>query len=51
MIDATGKDILNILQKHAKATNSEIARRLDLTPSAVLERIKKLRKKGIIQGS
>ena len=49
MIDNIDKKILQILQKEARTTNSEIARKLKLTPSAVLERIKKLKKKKLIQ--
>jgi len=49
MIDCVDKKILQILQENARATNSEIARELKLTPSAVLERIKKLKKKKLIQ--
>ena len=50
MIDSTDKQILQILQNDGRTTNSEIARKLKLTPSAVLERIKKLRKNEIIKG-
>ena len=50
MIDNTDKNIIQLLQKDGRTTNSEIARKLKLTPSAVLERVKKLRNKKIIQG-
>ena len=49
MIDEIDRNILKIIQTNSKATNSEIARKLDMTPSAVLERIKKLKEKGIIR--
>ncbi len=48
MLDAKDKVILNILQENAKTTNAEIARKVGMAPSAVLERIRKLEKKGVI---
>src|SRR5580765_4943077 len=50
MIDSTDRDILNILQENAKVSNAEIARRIDMAPSGVLERIRKLEERGIIKG-
>ncbi len=50
MIDKTNKKILNILQRNARTTNAEIARQIGKAPSAILERIRKLENKGIIQG-
>lgn len=50
MIDSTDKEILSILQCNARTSNADIARQVGLTPSAVLERIRKLEKKGAIQG-
>lgn len=49
MIDETDKDILNIIQRDAKITNVEIARRVELAPSAVLERIRKLEERGFVR--
>src|SRR6266851_5002201 len=46
-IDAT---ILNILQKNARTSNAEIARKVGLAPSAVFERIRKLEERGVIRG-
>ena len=43
------KKILKILQKNARITNVEIARQIKMAPSAVLERIRRLEKKNIIQ--
>lgn len=48
MIDEKDKKILNILQENSRTTNAEIARRVDMAPSAVLERIKKLEQNNII---
>jgi len=50
MIDNVDIKILNIIQNHGRISNAELARQLDLAPSGVLERVKKLEKKGIISG-
>ncbi len=50
MIDKTGLKILKILQEKARTPNVEVARMVGLAPSAVLERIRKLEKQGIIDG-
>lgn len=49
-IDNTDLEILNILQKKARIPNVEVARSVEMAPSAVLERIKKLEARNIIQG-
>lgn len=50
MIDATDLQILTILQSNARTPNAEIARQVGMAPSAILERIRKLEQRGIIQG-
>jgi len=50
MIDDIDLQILNILQQNARTPNAEIARQVGMAPSAVLERIRKLELKGVIQG-
>jgi len=50
MIDDIDRKILTILQDDARASNAAVARRVGLVPSAVLERIRKLEKRGIIRG-
>ena len=50
MIDAVDKTILNILQKDGRTSNADIARQINLAPSAVLERIRKLEERGVIRG-
>jgi Lrp/AsnC family leucine-responsive transcriptional regulator len=50
MIDAIDAVILNILQSNARTSNAEIARQVDLAPSAVFERIRKLEERGVIEG-
>jgi len=49
-IDATDRKILRILQANARTPNVDIARRLRLAPSAILERIRKLERRGVIRG-
>jgi Lrp/AsnC family leucine-responsive transcriptional regulator len=50
MIDATDREILKILQQNARTSNAEIARQVGMAPSAILERIRKLEGRGVIQG-
>ncbi|MCG6910864.1 MAG: Lrp/AsnC family transcriptional regulator [Deltaproteobacteria bacterium] len=50
MIDGIDLNILKILQKKARIPNVEVARQVDMAPSAVLERIRKLEKQGFIDG-
>jgi len=50
MIDEIDLQILNILQQNARTSNAEIARQVEMAPSAVLERIRRLEAKGVIQG-
>lgn len=50
MIDSVDKKILKIIQEDARIANSEIARQVGLAPSAVLERVKKLEERGVIEG-
>ena len=50
MIDSVDREIVAILQDNARTTNTEIGRRLELAPSGILERIRKLEKRGLITG-
>ena len=50
MIDDISLKILKILQKKARIPNVEVARQVGMAPSAVLERIRKLEKMGLIDG-
>jgi Lrp/AsnC family leucine-responsive transcriptional regulator len=50
MIDDTDRAILSVLQENARTANAAIARRVGLAPSAVLERIRKLERTGVIRG-
>lgn len=49
MINKIDAQILNILQENSRISNAEIARRIKMAPSGVLERIKKLEKNEIIK--
>ncbi len=50
MFDSVDRTILSVLQANARTSNAELARTLGMAPSAVLERIRKLEQKGVIQG-
>jgi len=50
MIDEISLKILKILQRKARIPNVEVARQVGMAPSAVLERIRKLEKTGLIDG-
>jgi len=50
MINDIDKQILELIQRDARIANVEIARRVGLAPSAVLERVRKLEERGIIRG-
>ncbi len=49
-IDDIDYKILVILQEKARIPNAEVARQIGMAPSAVLERIRKLEERGIIEG-
>lgn len=49
-MDKTSLNILTILQNKARVPNAEVSRKVGLAPSAVLERIRKMEKQGIIDG-
>jgi Lrp/AsnC family transcriptional regulator, leucine-responsive regulatory protein len=50
MINEIDRSIVRMLQENARTSNAEIARRLDMAPSAILERIRKLEERGVIRG-
>ena len=50
MIDGTDRQILSIVRDNARVSKVEIARKVGMDPSAILERLRKLEGKGVIQG-
>lgn len=50
MIDDIDAKLLNILQHDGRTSNADLARRVGLAPSAVLERVRKLEERGILRG-
>lgn len=50
MLDDRDLQILALLQADARTSNARIARRLGIAPSAVLERIRKLERRGVLLG-
>jgi Lrp/AsnC family leucine-responsive transcriptional regulator len=48
MFDAIDATLLSILQSDARTTNADLARRVAMAPSAVLERVRKLEARGLI---
>jgi Lrp/AsnC family leucine-responsive transcriptional regulator len=49
VLDKTDLHILRLMQDNARISNADIARELGMAPSGVLERVKKLEQKGVIQ--
>ena len=50
MLDEKDARILEILQREGRTTNVELARAVELTPSATSERVRKLEERGLIKG-
>ncbi len=50
MIDGIDRTILGMLQANGRVANVEIARKVGMAPSAILERIRKLEERGFIEG-
>ena len=50
MIDDIDRKILSIIQDGARTHNADIARQVGMAPSATLERLRKLEKRGVIEG-
>lgn len=49
-MDQTDAAILNELRNNARISNLALAKKVNLSPSTVLERVKRLRESGIIKG-
>ena len=50
MIDATDLQLLTILQENARTSNADLARSLEMAPSAIHQRLRKLEERGVLQG-
>lgn len=48
LLDKTDLGILRLMQGNARISNADLARELNLAPSAILERVKKLEQKNVI---
>ncbi|RYY35684.1 MAG: Lrp/AsnC family transcriptional regulator [Sphingobacteriaceae bacterium] len=48
-LDKTDLHILRLMQENARISNADMARELGMAPSGVLERVKKLEQKNIVQ--
>lgn len=48
-LDKVDLNILRLMQDNARISNADMARELGMAPSGVLERVKKLEQKGVIQ--
>jgi len=49
LLDKVDLNILRLMQENARISNADMARELGMAPSGVLERVKKLEQKGVIQ--
>ena len=49
VLDKVDLNILRLMQDNARISNADMARELGMAPSGVLERVKKLEQKGVIQ--
>ena len=49
-MDEIDRQILNLLQDDGQMTNAELARQVGLAPATTLERVRKLKQRGVIRG-
>lgn len=49
-MDEIDRQILTMLQSNARISNAEISRQIGMVPSGVLERIRKMEERGLIEG-
>jgi Lrp/AsnC family leucine-responsive transcriptional regulator len=49
-MDEVDQQILELLQENARVSNAEIARQVGMVPSGVLDRIRRLEERGLIEG-
>ena len=48
ILDKIDLSILRLMQENARISNADLARELNMVPSGVLERVKKLEQKNVI---
>lgn len=49
-LDKVDRVILQVIQQEGRIANNELARRVGLTPTPTLERVKRLEREGVIEG-
>jgi len=49
-MDALDRKILIALQQHGRKTNAELARQLEVAPTTMLERVRRLEENGLLRG-
>jgi len=49
-LDSTDLKIIDLLQENGRMTNNELAKRIGLTTTPTLERVKRLEREGVIKG-
>jgi Lrp/AsnC family leucine-responsive transcriptional regulator len=49
-LDAIDRKLLDILQKDGRTSNADLARAVQMAPSAVFERVRRLERDGVIRG-
>ncbi|TVQ66702.1 MAG: Lrp/AsnC family transcriptional regulator [Balneolaceae bacterium] len=49
-LDHTDRQIIDLLQENGRITNNELSRRIGLTTTPTLERVKRLEREGVIRG-
>lgn len=49
-MDEMDRQILTLLQENARISNAEISRQVGMVPSGVLERIRKMEERGLLEG-
>ena len=49
MIDETDRRLLRLLQEDGQTTNAELARQVGLAPATTLERVRKLKQRGVLR--
>lgn len=49
-LDSADRNILKLLQEDGRITNADLARKVGLSPPSMLQRVRRLEKRGFIQG-